>query len=267
MPELPEVQMVVTTLRPKLIGSPIRRVRVLRSDVIRPKDVDLAGLMEGRHVTDISRRGKKINITLSGGDRLYIHLGMSGRLALESSNAPLQPHTHLILELEDGIQVRFRDPRRFGGVWWLGMEAADEHLGPEPLDVAAKELFGRLHRTRRAVKTALLDQRLIAGIGNIYADEALFAAHIHPQTPASSLTRDQAAELCRAIKRTLKRAIRYKGSTLRDYRDADGNSGDFQKLHRVYGRTGQRCSDCGRPVERIVLGGRSTHLCPSCQPL
>lgn len=213
----------------------------------------------------IDRRGKKIVFTLDDGNRFYIHLGMSGRLTTEDKQSDLRPHTHLLIDI-GGRELRFVDPRRFGGVWWLGKDdQADDNLGPEPLRVRPAQLGKRLSRTTRAIKNALLDQRVIAGLGNIYVDESLFAAKIHPLTPANKLTIAQVSRLNRAIKSTLRRALKHRGSTLRDYRDADGNEGAFQRLHRVYDRTGKPCRTCKRAIERIVLGGRSTHFCPSCQ--
>ncbi|HZK83021.1 MAG TPA: zinc finger domain-containing protein, partial [Humisphaera sp.] len=157
------------------------------------------------------------------------------------------------------------DPRRFGGVWWLGTEDFAAGMGPEPLSVIPKQLAKLLSRTTRAIKNALLDQSVVAGLGNIYVDESLFAAGIHPLIPADKLNKDQIARLNRAIKATLRKALRHRGSTLRDYRDSDGNSGAFQKLHRVYDRAGKPCAICKTKIERIVLGGRSTHFCPKCQ--
>jgi formamidopyrimidine-DNA glycosylase len=180
--------------------------------------------------------------------------------------APLLPHTHVVLTLDDGRQVRFRDARRFGGVWWLGDDPAhDVGLGPEPLGLPAAALGRQLGRTTRAVKTALLDQSVVAGLGNIYVDESLHAAGIHPQTPAGTLSAGQVATLNRCVQRVLRRAIRHRGSTLRDYRDANGDAGGFQRLHAVYDRAGEPCRQCRTAVERIVLGGRSTHFCPQCQ--
>jgi formamidopyrimidine-DNA glycosylase len=184
---------------------------------------------------------------------------------LQTGDAPLAAHTHVVLQTIVG-EVRFVDPRRFGGIFWLGSESiADENLGPEPLEIRAAELARRLSRTRRAIKNALLDQSVIAGLGNIYVDEALFEAGIHPLTLADRLTRDQVAALTRSIKRVLNRALKHRGSTLRDYRDPDDNAGEFQKLHRVYHRAGKPCQKCKTPIESIRLGGRSTHFCPKCQ--
>jgi len=266
MPELPEVETIVVGLRPRVVGMAIGGVRVLRGDIVHPAGVDLVSLVAGKSVTEIYRRGKQIIVTLDGGVRFYIHLGMTGRLTLEKAAGPLLAHTHLVFELPGDVEMRFSDPRRFGGLWVL---AADEEpgaaLGPEPLGITAAELAKALSRTRRAVKSALLDQSLIAGVGNIYADEALFAAGIHPLTPSNRLSSMQITALTQAIKRVLKRALRHKGSTLRDYRDSDGQSGDFQKLHRVYDRAGKPCVKCRGPIRRVVISGRSAHFCPDCQ--
>ena len=265
MPELPEVQTVVLTLQPKVIGQTIRRVILRRDDIITPAGTDLVRLLRGRRVTDITRRGKRIVFLLDDGNRFYIHLGMSGRLTIELPGTEVLPHTHLEFQLEK-YNVRFRDPRRFGGVWWLGRdELHDVGMGPEPLVLRSTVLFRNLHRTTRAVKSALLDQTVVAGLGNIYVDEALFGAGIHPLTRGCDLTVTEVGKLNRSIKATLNRALRHRGSTLRDYRDADGTAGSFQKLHRVYDRAGKPCAKCRKAIERIVLGGRSTHFCSKCQ--
>jgi len=242
-------------------------VRLLRADIVTPLGVDFAGLLLNRCVAEISRRAKRIIFRFDNDHSLYFHLGMTGRLTIEAADAPVMPHTHLLVDFDDGQQLRFRDPRRFGGIWWLGAASAadDDKLGPEPLELKASELAARLSKTRRAIKTALLDQSLVAGIGNIYADEALYAARIHPLVPASKLTVAQVKALCAAIKRTLDKALHDKGRTLREYRDADGNEGEFRKLHRVYDREGKPCARCGTLIVRQVIGGRSAHFCPVCQ--
>jgi len=267
MPELPEVQTVVNTLLPRVRGRRIRAVRLHRKDILTPSDVDLEASLTGRTVTGIERRGKRIVFSLDSEERFYIHLGMSGRLTIQGAETPLVRHTHLVVELDapEGCELRFVDPRRFGGVWWLGAELDGEEMGPEPLKLRSGQLATRLEKTTRAIKNALLDQTLIAGLGNIYVDESLFAARIHPLTPANKLTQKQVAKLNRAIKATLRRALRHRGSTLRDYRDADGNSGGFQSRHKVYGREDEPCVVCKNPIKRIVLGGRSTHFCAKCQ--
>jgi formamidopyrimidine-DNA glycosylase len=189
---------------------------------------------------------------------------MTGRLTLEPQQASLPRHTHVVLNLGD-FELRFRDPRRFGGIWWLGRDDADG-LGPEPLTLKISQLKSRLASTRRAIKSALLDQQLIAGLGNIYVDEALHVAGIHPLTPADALTDPQVRKLNQSIKKTLRNAIRHRGSTLRDYVDGIGGKGTFQNLHKVYGREGQFCRMCKiTRIQRIVISGRSTHFCGKCQ--
>jgi formamidopyrimidine-DNA glycosylase len=269
MPELPEVQTVVDTLRPRLLGRRIVRVVHLRPDIVSPADVDFRRKLMRRTVRDIHRRAKRVMFTLDTDEQFYVHLGMTGRLTVEPADAEVMKHTHLIVDLDDGRQLRFRDARRFGGIWWLGQPSSngdvDAVLGPEPLLVRPAQLLTRLARTRRAIKTALLDQRLIAGLGNIYVDESLFLAGIHPTCPACDLDEEEVKRLNRAVKRVLRRAIKHRGSSLRDYVDADGMAGGFQLLHRVYDRAGEPCPTCKWPIERIVLGGRSTHFCSRCQ--
>jgi len=268
MPELPEVQTVVDTLRPAVQGATFLRVRLLRNDILTPCGLDLVGHLTARSVVHISRRAKRIQFTLDNHNRFYIHLGMTGRLTVELSTTPLQKHTHLTCELRGcGRELRFCDPRRFGGIWWLGSNGTEEDtcLGPEPLTMRPSQLARRLVRTSRTIKNVLLDQSVIAGLGNIYADEALFASHLHPRRRANELRPAEISRLSRAIKLTLRRAIRHRGSTLRDYVDADGNGGAFQSLHRVYGREGMPCFACGRTIVREVIGGRSAHFCRHCQ--
>jgi formamidopyrimidine-DNA glycosylase len=265
MPELPEVQTVVETLRPRVVGRKVTKVELGRRDILSPPDVDLERNLTGREIREIMRRGKRIVFMLDNAQRFYIHLGMSGQLTICEPGNPLVPHTHLRLRLGNSMDLRFVDPRRFGGIFWLGEAIGDDEMGPEPLQLGPRQLARRLARTTRAIKNALLDQGVVAGLGNIYVDESLFAAGIHPLTPADKLGAEQISRLNRAIKMTLRRALRHRGSTLRNYHDANGESGSFQNLHRVYGRENEPCRNCRTPVERIVLGGRSTHFCPKCQ--
>jgi formamidopyrimidine-DNA glycosylase len=266
MPELPEVQTVVDTLRPKVIGRSFRAVRLMRDDIVKPAGYDLVAALRSRTIDSIDRRGKRIVFTLEDANQFYIHLGMTGRLTVEPDTAAIEKHTHLICELSGGTgQLRFRDPRRFGGIFWLGRERSSSRLGPEPLRVRPEQLATRLSRTTRAIKNALLDQTVIAGLGNIYVDESLFVARIHPLSRSDRLSGKQVRRLNRAIKLTLRRAIRHRGSTLRDYVDANGAGGAFQLLHRVYDRAGEPCMTCRTSIKRIVLGGRSTCFCPQCQ--
>jgi formamidopyrimidine-DNA glycosylase len=273
MPELPEVQTVVTTLAPRVVRRRIRRVVHLRDDMVTaPQGFDLAQNLTGRTITAVARRGKRIVFSIDDDNAFFIHLGMTGRLTVEPADAPLAIHTHLILDLGKDAggtpqQLRFRDPRRFGEIRWLGCDACDDQMGPEPLAMRTAQLAGKLSGTTRAIKNALMDQNVVAGLGNIYVDESLFDARIHPLARADTLSRERVASLSQSIKRVLRRAIRHRGSTLRDYADADGNAGRFQRLHRVYDRKGKPCPRCKTPIERIVLGGRSTHFCPNCQRL
>jgi formamidopyrimidine-DNA glycosylase len=264
MPELPEVQRVVDTLRPLLAGRRIDRIDHLRADMLSPAGFDLTATLSGRTVAMINRRAKRIVITLDSGDAFFIHLGMTGQLLVVPRGVARAKHTHLVASLSDGRELRFIDPRRFGEIRWLGA-AGHVGVGPEPLSMRVPTFARQLARTRRAIKTALLDQRLVAGIGNIYADEALFASGIHPQRIASELSLAEVRRLSGAIKRTLSRAIRAGGSTLRDYVDANGDAGAFQLKHRVYDRAGKKCHRCRSAIERVVLGGRSTCFCARCQ--
>jgi formamidopyrimidine-DNA glycosylase len=192
---------------------------------------------------------------------------MTGRLKIEPRDAPAVKHTHLMAPFAASrLELRFSDPRRFGGIFWIGRDdRSDLKLGPEPLRIKPAQLAARLAKTKRAIKSALLDQSVLAGLGNIYVDESLFHAHIHPLSRSDRLSQEQVRALNRAIKTTLRRAIRHRGSSVRDYVDANGARGGFQKLHRVYDRAGDACAVCGIPIQRIVLGGRSTHFCPHCQ--
>jgi formamidopyrimidine-DNA glycosylase len=269
VPELPEVQTVINTLSPHLVGGTFRRIAHVRGDIVRPCGFDLTDALAGRTVSSIARRGKRIVIALDNGNALYFHLGMTGQMTIAVPSAPVETHTHFIADLASGQQLRFRDPRRFGGIFWLGRDetarGGDDRMGPEPLTMTAAQLADKLSRTKRAVKNALMDQRVVAGLGNIYVDESLFAAGIHPLRRADRLKPDEVARLTKSIKTILKRAIRHRGSSLRDYVDAEGARGGFQDLHRVYAREGEPCATCKTSIKRIVLGGRSTHWCPTCQ--
>lgn len=270
MPELPEVQTVVTTLAPKAVGATIATVEILRPDYVTPKGTDIRAKLVGRSIRAIHRRGKRIIFSLDSGEGFLIHLGMTGRLTLEPAGAPRVLHTHVVLTLQgpsrERLELHLRDPRRFGRFIWLGDDLGESGLGPEPLTITPTRLCKVLAASRRPIKSLLLDQTRLAGLGNIYADEALFLAGIHPLSPANAISEPAARRLCRAIKQVLRKAIRHRGSTLRDYVDAEGGKGAFQLLHNVYDRAGQPCRKCGRALERIVLGGRSTCFCPKCQP-
>jgi formamidopyrimidine-DNA glycosylase len=266
MPELPEVQTVVTTLAPRVLRRWIQRVVHVRGDMVTaPAGFDLTAALAGRTIDHLTRRGKRIVFQLDDGHALFIHLGMTGRLSVVDRDTPVEIHTHLRLDIGGGKELRFRDPRRFGEIRWLGRSLGEEKMGPEPLTMKAADLAARLRKTKRAIKNALMDQSVVAGLGNIYVDESLFDAGIHPLKPAHRLTSQQVATLTKSIKKVLRKAIRHRGSTVRDYVDAEGGKGAFQRLHNVYDRAGKPCPQCKMPIKRIVLGGRSTHFCPSCQ--
>lgn len=269
MPELPEVETVARGLAGRLPGRVVAAVELFRADVVLAGADRIAAVLPGRTVTAVGRRGKNVLIAFDPPVWLRINLGMTGRLYF-AEGPEVQPHTHVRLLLAGGGQVHFRDPRRFGGLWLL--EGPDPlaaeglaDLGPEPLEVGFAEFRRRL-RGRRPIKSALLDQRLVAGVGNIYADESLHEAGLHPLRACGELTDAEARRLWSAVRKVLRKAIECGGSTIRDYITADGSAGWFQVHHRVYGRTGEPCRRCRTPIERLVLTGRSAHFCPACQP-
>lgn len=282
MPELPEVETVMRGLRARLEGRVIRRAEVRRPDLRWPLPANLAERLTGAQVLGFRRRAKYMLMRLAprdGGDgtSVLLHLGMSGRMLIRQrgSNAATL-HEHVELETDDGWLVGFVDPRRFGSIDLVPTAAEDAHrllagLGPEPLDGAfdgamlARALAGR----RTPIKAALLDQRVVAGLGNIYVCEAMHRAGIAPSRPAADVTGAQAVRLASEIKATLAEAIAAGGSSLRDYVQPDGELGYFQHAWRVYGREGERCQDCPGPpcpgVARVVQSGRSTFYCPRLQ--
>lgn len=265
MPELPEVQTIVSMIGPLVRNRRILGVSHLRTDMVKPADMDWGLALTGSRILSVTRRAKRIIFRLDPYSGFYIHLGMTGQLRVVSVSERLMPHTHLILNLDAPFQLRFIDPRRFGKIIWMDT-IDDTKLGPEPLTLTTEQLIQILRNTSRAIKPLLLDQNRIAGIGNIYADEILHRARIHPQTPACALTQLQVRTLNQAMKRVLHQAIRQGGSTIRDYVDAEGKTGGFQRLHRVYQRFGLPCFRCGTPVQKIILISRSTYFCPTCQP-
>ena len=270
MPELPEVETVVRELRPHLVGRRLGAVTVGPHTLRRGWSAEWEKLLPGRRISAVRRRGKWIIVESNRGP-LLVHLGMSGQFFVISAEHPVRPHTHLIVELGKAKQLRFRDPRRFGSVAHFNDVSSvekylEERLGPEPFDLQSKAWRESLGRSRRSIKAVLLDQTTIAGVGNIYADEALFVARIHPGILASELTRQQAERLRKALPKVLNFAIQLRGSSIRDYVGGRGRRGRMQREFQVYGRTGQPCPKCKTSIRRIRLAGRSTHFCPQCQP-
>ncbi len=272
MPELPEVETIASALRKRMTDCVVASVQLGRRDFVRQGVASIKRSMTGERISAIERQGKRMWLIMGNGAACLIHLGMSGRVTLESPDSPVLPHTHLTIRLADSlIEMRLRDPRRFGGVWYFpkGRAEADkviEKLGPDALDIKSNA-FVEICRGRRPIKALLLDQRALAGVGNIYADEALFDSHIHPLTLANALSVEERKCLAASIRRTLRKAVRLGGSTLRDYVKADGSMGEFQNVHRIYGRESQACVRCKATIERIIVAQRSTHICTICQPL
>lgn len=273
MPELPEVETVVRDLRPLLIGRTFTALRRGKHNLRKPWKKAWDAQVAGANVEAIRRRGKWIIVDLHGGRRLLVHLGMTGQFYVATSHEPAETHTHLVFSLDDGKYLRFRDVRRFGSAQLYPDETtlADffvrARLGPEPWDLERRAWHERLKTTDRALKAVLLDQQVVAGVGNIYADESLFTARLHPARRGRQLKPAEAERLRKAIVAVLERAIGKRGSSIRDYLDGSGNRGGFQEEFRVYSRTGKPCVRCRAPIVRIILAGRSTHFCPSCQPL
>ncbi|CAN5699931.1 bifunctional DNA-formamidopyrimidine glycosylase/DNA-(apurinic or apyrimidinic site) lyase [soil metagenome] len=270
MPELPEVETIVRDLDRLARGSTIHEVEVFRPDLIEGEEPEqFAAGLRGRRIESVTRRAKNIVLDL-GGDHLVVNLGMTGRLLVARPGDPDPSHLGVRLRLEDGRAILYHDVRRFGrlqrfpGGMWRAREA---QFGVEPLsDAFTPELLHEMaSRSRVAIKTWLMDQRRVVGVGNIYASEALFRAAIDPRRPAHSLSPAEAARLHAAVREVLREAIDFRGTTLLDYRDAQGASGGFAERLRVYDRHGEPCRRCAAPIQRIVQGGRSTFFCPTCQ--
>jgi len=267
MPELPEVETTVRGLERVLLGKRIARVEARRPDLRRALPVDLGHRLTGSRVVGLRRRAKYGLIDTDRDDTLVFHLGMSGRWRIDPSAT--EKHDHLILETVDGHRLALNDPRRFGSLdlvrtGELGEWPPIKALGPEPLGIEAVELKRRLVGRSAAIKLLLLDQRIIAGLGNIYVCEALYRAGIHPSRTGGSVSLARLERLVAAIRDVLTEAIAAGGSTLRDFAGPDGELGYFSKAFAVYDREGQPCS-CGGIVRRMVQGGRSTFYCPRCQ--
>ena len=269
MPELPEVETTRRALEPLLVGETIAALEIREARLRWPVDPDLPARLKQRRIMSLRRRGKYLLIETDAGTLIW-HLGMSGSLRyLKNPGAPAA-HDHVDIVLESGARVRFNDPRRFGSVdlsavperhWLL------ENLGPEPLgeDFDAEYLISACRGRRVAVKVLLMNSRVVTGVGNIYANEALFHARIHPMRAAGRISRRRLETLVADVKRVLNSAISAGGTTLRDYVSGDGRPGYFQQTLTVYGRGGAACVECATPIRHIVLGQRATYYCPRCQ--
>ena len=270
MPELPEVETTRRGVAPHVVGRHIVRLTVYDPRLRWPVPPDLAKRVAGRTIDAIDRRSKYLLFRL-GADTLLMHFGMTGSLRVYRDPPPRRPHDHVDIVLDDGTLLRYHDPRRFGAMLWLPASKATHallsHLGPEPFDDAfdAAYLWKALRKKTTAIKLALMDSRVVVGVGNIYANEALFRAGIRPTTAANKVSRARIEKLVAAVRKVLDDAIRHGGSTLRDYVDAAGQAGGAQFRHFVYGREGKPCRVCSTPIKTRRQGGRATFYCPTCQ--
>jgi formamidopyrimidine-DNA glycosylase len=284
MPELPEVETVARGLAGRVTGDVIESVWLgSKKEPLKSRARDIVAILEGRHIAGVHRVGKHIVFELepavtlkakkpraAGGSagstraQWIVHLGMTGQMLVCSPAAEIEKHTHAIVRLASGRELRFIDPRRFGRLSVVGNGSFDAG-GFEPLDIEPAKFNSLFRRRKTPIKSALLNQKLLRGVGNIYADEALFRAGIRPRRRAAGLTRQELSKLFSAVREVLQEAIEAGGSSISDYVDADGQEGVFQLQHRVYGREGAPCLVCRSPIRRIVIAGRSSHYCPKCQ--
>jgi len=276
MPELPEVETIRTRLAPRLEGRRLERVEIVDPRLTRPEPPEaIAAALEGERIVRVSRRGKYLVFEFESGRSLLVHLRMTGNVEHPAQGGlAADPYRRAVVRLDDGSDVAYRDVRRFGT--WDLLEPGEledyfavRRLGEEPLErgFTTRALTQALEGRRAPIKAALLDQRAAAGVGNIYADEALWRARLHPLRPAGSLTAGEIARLRKAIRAALEMGIARQGATLRDYRDPEGRRGRMQDEFNVYGRAGEPCPRCGTPIEKTRAGGRGTWFCPHCQRL
>jgi formamidopyrimidine-DNA glycosylase len=282
MPELPEVETVARGLQKAIVGRRILSVVLGKTDFI-DDPAALEQHLPGRQIEGVERYGKFMLLRLSAasgkaegaenGDAapasLLVHLGMTGQLAPYAAAQPCAKHTHVWFRLDDGRELRYTDPRRFGRMAYLtGALLADEltPFGADPLQVSAQEFAERIRSRSARIKALLLDQTVLRGVGNIYADESLWRAKIHPARRGAELTRKQAATLRKVLQDVLQKAILARGSSISDFLDAEGQPGEYQRRHRAYGREGKRCFRCGATIRRAIVAGRSSYFCPKCQP-
>lgn len=272
MPELPEVETAARDLAAQITGRTIAAIDKLDWErmIDTPDPASFRALLPGRQIAQVGRRGKWLLLRLDAGWTLAVHLRMSGSMSVQPAEAVADNYTHLVLALDNGARVFFRDVRKFGRVRLLdaaGLAELEGSLGPEPLseEFTPADFAQRLASRRTVIKSLLLDQTFLAGLGNIYVDESLWRAYLHPLRPASSLQLAEVNALHAAIRTVLARAVDNRGSTLRDYRTGYGQIGSNQDYFAVYRQTGKPCPRCGTSIERMIVGQRSTHICPLCQ--
>ena len=273
MPELPEVETIRRGLEQVLPGRVFASVDIYYSgSVTIPTAAELAAQLPGHRIIKTGRRGKYLQLYLDDQSVIIIHLRMTGRLIFSHTAWEPDKHTHIVFNFTDGSCLAFHDVRKFGTIYWTAPERLCQIkglacLGPEPLEqeFCVQYMADKLANRKSSIKALLLNQEFVAGLGNIYADEALHRAAVRPDRPAASLTKAEIKALYHAVCEVLKEAIKWRGTTMSDYRDANGGSGQFQQHLRVYRRAGQPCQQCGTSIERIVVAGRGTHFCPRCQ--
>ncbi|MGC1485478.1 MAG: bifunctional DNA-formamidopyrimidine glycosylase/DNA-(apurinic or apyrimidinic site) lyase [Candidatus Acidiferrum sp.] len=283
MPELPEVETVARGLRRTIVGRRIVSVRLGKTDFI-DDPAALEQHLPGRQIEAVERYGKFMLLRLSAVDlstssaadgdaapaALLVHLGMTGQIAPNPAAQPCEKHTHACFLLDDDRELRYTDARRFGRLAYLAAEPLAQELrafGADPLEISAAEFVKQTRFRRARIKALLLDQSFLRGVGNIYADESLWRAKIHPARLGASLRIEQAATLHRVLRDILQKAIVMRGSSISDFLDADGQPGEYQRHHRAYGREGRGCFRCGAIIRRAIVAGRSSYFCPKCQPL
>ena len=281
MPELPEVETVARGLRLSVLGRRILSVTLGKTDFI-DDPAALEQHLPGRRIDAVERYGKFMLLRLSpvqaaasvseNGDAarasLLVHLGMTGQLAPSPAAQPHAKHTHVCMLLDDGRELRYTDPRRFGRMAYLTEASLTEELtafGADPLEVSAEEFAARIGSRNARIKALLLDQSVLRGVGNIYADESLWRAKIHPARVGAGLSKKEMATLRKVLQDILQKAIVLRGSSISDFLDANGEPGEYQQHHRVYGREGKRCYRCRTTIRRVIVAGRSSHFCPKCQ--
>jgi formamidopyrimidine-DNA glycosylase len=276
MPELPEVETVARGLQRAIAGQKILSITLRKTDFIDNPEA-LERELPGRTIVRVERYGKFMLLRLSPGNgtaadgetALLVHLGMTGALMPQAVSTPHAKHTHVVMALSDGRELRYVDPRRFGRMAYLSGDVLSQELqrfGADPLDVASQEFTMRIHRRKTRIKALLLDQSVLRGVGNIYADESLWSAGIHPAQLGNRLKLPQVKKLYVALQKILQKAILLRGSSISDFVDAGGIPGEYQQHHRVYGREGKPCPRCKTTIRRIIVAGRSSYFCPKCQP-
>jgi len=266
MPELPEVETIARGLDKSIAGDVIESVWIgSKPQPLKSSAKEIARVLEGARINKIKRVGKHIVVDLAPSGEWIVHLGMTGQMLLATPESDLAKHTHLVAKLSSGRELRFVDPRRFGRLSVHKPENSFAAQGEEPLEVSEEEFIKLFKGRKTPIKSALLNQKLLSGVGNIYADESLFRAGVRPRRRASTVTSEQLRKLYKAMRVVLEEAIKAGGSSVSDYVDADGEEGFFQLQHRVYMRTGEPCFTCKTPIKRVVIAGRSSHYCPHCQ--